>query len=49
MSWNPEQDPQRRGNNNPETKPEFPPKHQPPSEEMLRKLGQTAINPPDKK
>jgi hypothetical protein len=44
MGWNPEQDPQRKGSNNPEVKSEHPPKGKTPSEQTLRKLGSTAIN-----
>jgi hypothetical protein len=43
MGWNPEKDPQRKGSNNPETKPEHPPKRQPPSDDTLRRIGRTAI------
>jgi hypothetical protein len=49
MGWNPEMDPQRKGSNNPEIKPEHPPKQQNPSEETLRRLGSTAIKGPGQK
>lgn len=49
MGWNPEQDPQRKGSNNPETKSEHPPKGQGPSAEALKKLGNIAVNGPGKK
>jgi hypothetical protein len=49
MGWKHEQDPQRKGRNNPETKPEHPPKRQPPSEDTLRRLGRSAIRGGDQK
>lgn len=49
MGWNPNKDPQRRGQNDPERKPEFPPKGKQPSDEALRKLGRSAIKGSQKK
>lgn len=49
MGWNPEKDLHRKGNRNPESKPEHPPKGPNPSAETLKRLGKTAVNGPGKK
>jgi hypothetical protein len=42
MGWKPDQDPQRRSQNNPNSKSEHPPKRQV-DEQTAKKLGRTAI------
>ncbi|HWA53412.1 MAG TPA: hypothetical protein VG816_04490 [Solirubrobacterales bacterium] len=43
MGWNPEKDRQLKPSNNPEKKPEFPPKKQGPSGKTVQGLGRTAV------
>lgn len=43
MAWNPEKDRLRKPNNDPEKKPEWPPKQRKVSEKTARRLGRTAL------
>lgn len=44
MAWNHEKDPNLKPSNNPEKKPEFPPKGRGASDKTVRNLGRTAVN-----